>query len=392
MVRIHAAGILRKRIVHVVGNLSRSSGGPSHTVTGIAHLLADNDQFDVHIVTQESPDGDAVDVPSSVSLVTIPEFSLPHSLIKRPLLGALRRLNRDVHIDVVINHGLWTPMNLQAARFASQAGSKLVIQPHGMLSPWALNHHRYRKVIAGAAFQWKDLKRADALLATSEAEYRIFRCLGLRQPIMISPNGIKLPKRVAPLKKPGTQMTALFLGRLHPVKGLDNLLRSWKRINPCNWELLIAGPSHGSYQAHLEGIVRKESIPNVEFLGPVFGSEKESLFRRANLFILPSHTENFGVVIAEALSHGIPVITTTGTPWEDLIHRGCGWWVEPNVTGLTEALQEAVALPHSIRMAMGTRAALLAEEFDWKRVSEGLIDFIEWLACGEVAPRNLRLL
>ena len=120
----------------------------------------------------------------------------------------------------------------------------------------------------------------------------------------------------------------MFLSRIHPVKGLMNLVAAWERVRPERWRMVVAGPDEGNYLAEVETAVQRAGLErNFDFVGPVAGAAKEKLYREADLFILPTFSENFGMVVTEALSYGVPVITTKGAPWKGLVDHRCGWWL-----------------------------------------------------------------
>src|SRR5207248_3046583 len=134
--------------------------------------------------------------------------------------------------------------------------------------------------------------------------------------------------------------TALFLGRIHPIKGLSLIIDAWAKLRPRKWQLQIAGPDEVGYRAELEKIVSAVSLSGaVHFSGPVHGEAKDRAFANADLFILPSFSESFGMVIGEALAHGVPVLTTTKTPWSKIAAEGCGWSVAPTSAGVLEGLR-----------------------------------------------------
>jgi len=115
-------------------------------------------------------------------------------------------------------------------------------------------------------------------------------------------------------------------------------------------------------------------------VGSVEGEAKANLYRCADLFILPTFTENFGVVVAEALSYGVPVITTKGAPWEGLITHGCGWWIDIGAEPLAAAIREAVAISDEERYAMGKRGRLFVEEnFGWSDIAEKMLFVYQWI-------------
>ncbi len=148
--------------------------------------------------------------------------------------------------------------------------------------------------------------------------------------------------------------TALFFSRIHPIKNLLGLVKAWAQVRPAGWRLVIAGPDAAGHAAEVQRAIDHAGLSDVIQLGgPRFGEEKESLFRSASLFVLPSFSENFGIVVAEALAYGVPAITTTGTPWQCVVSDDCGWYVEPNESALTEAIRDATARSPATLAAMG---------------------------------------
>jgi len=185
--------------------------------------------------------------------------------------------------------------------------------------------------------------------------------------------------------------TALFLGRIYPVKGLSMLIQAWGRVRPKGWNLQIAGPDEAGHRAHLEEAVTDSGLDAVvSFLGPIDGDRKQSTLFDANLLVLPSHSESFGMVIAEALAHGLPVLTTTGAPWPMLQEYSCGWWVDATVDGLTEGLRQATSQEAETLQAMGARGReLVAAEFAWGSVARQFMATYEGLMTTRTGPSAL---
>ena len=158
------------------------------------------------------------------------------------------------------------------------------------------------------------------------------------------------------------------------------LLDVWAEVRPPGWELVIAGPDEGGHRADLEAQVMRLGLQrDVLFCGAVADADKWALYRSADLFVLPTHSENFGVVVAEALAVGVPVITTTGAPWSMLTESGCGWWVPPKPRPLIEAVRSATSISDSERAAMGRRGrANVAETYGWESVVEQMRAVYEW--------------
>jgi len=248
----------------------------------------------------------------------------------------------------------------------------------GMLEPWDFRHKQAKKKIAWWLYQRRDLKQARLHIATGEVEAKNLQRLGLKVPVAIVPNGIDLPeecprrlglgsRRVVR----GRQRTALFLGRIYPIKGLPMLVEAWARVRPEGWLLRIAGPDEAGHQKQVEKAVSDAGLGNVvSFVGPVEPQMKSSVFFDADLFVLPTHSESFGMAVAEALAHGVPVLTTTGAPWSMVQETGCGWWVQPTVDGLAQGLRDATSLDRETLLTMGERGlSLVSKEFGWKRIA-----------------------
>jgi glycosyltransferase involved in cell wall biosynthesis len=308
---------------------------------------------------------------------------------------------------VLHDSGLWLPTNHAAARVARATGVPFMVSLRGMLTTWALRFRGLKKRVAWHLYQRRDLQTASVLHATSRAEADGFRCLGLKHPIAIIPNGVELPEWKAESRKQKAEMgtkevrkTVLFLGRIHPIKGLLSLVEAWavsksempkpetlkveneagKKMSG-EWRILIAGNDENGYQEELQTAIRLRRLEaDFEFVGPVEGERKWELYRSADLFVLPSHSENFGLVVAEALACGVPVITTKGTPWQDLeIHR-CGWWTEIGAEPLANALRAAMGLTDGERREMGERGRRLVEsKYTWPRVAEQMKAVYEWM-------------
>ena len=181
----------------------------------------------------------------------------------------------------------------------------------------------------------------------------------------------------------------LFLSRIHPKKGVPILLRAWQRVERRHpdWELVVAGPDEAGHLAEVRALATGLRLDRVAFPGPAYGNAKHALYRSADLFVLPTHSENFGMVIAEALAHGVPVITTTGAPWAGLEERGCGWWIELSERNLAETLHGAMALPEALRVEMGRRGRLWMEQsYGWERIAAEMKSVYAWLLGGGPPP------
>jgi glycosyltransferase involved in cell wall biosynthesis len=309
----------------------------------------------------------------------------------RAPLGFYRTLRADVESNppaLLHDHGVWLPSNAAAAVVARREGVPLVVSTRGMLTAWALQHHRWKKRLAWFAYQQWVLRQASLFHVTSQEEVDALRDLGFDQAAAVIPNGVPLPDGADGLSASTDEHRALFLSRVHPKKGLPMLIEAWADVAPENWVLELVGPSEGGHRKELERQVRRAGLEDViQFSGSVADDEKWDVYRRADLFVLPTYSENFGIVVAEALASGVPVLTTTGTPWKDLEEYDCGWWVEPNPQAIATALRKAVAYDDKTRLAMGRRGRQLVEEkYAWSGVAEKMKVAYQWMLAGGSSP------
>ena len=289
--------------------------------------------------------------------------------------------------DVLHDSGMWLPHNHRLAVFAARRRIPRIVSTRGMLEPWALHHKKFKKTIAWWLYQQSDLRRASLLHTSADQEWRNLQQLDLDVPTCMIPNGVDLPmistQSIQPTDRAGFR-TALFVGRIYPVKGLPMLIEAWGQVRPQGWCLHIAGPDEAGHRAEVERAVSRSGLSDtVSFLGPVDGENKSAVYAGADLFVLSSYSESFGIVVGEALAHGIPVLTTRGVPWPQLAERGCGWSVDTTVEGLIQGLKVATSQPPATLRAMGTRGrAWVATEFGWNAIAKQFLGVYEQLVAG----------
>lgn len=306
--------------------------------------------------------------------------------------------------SVISQHGLWLHYGRVAKIVGSNKSVPVIIHPHGMLEPWALRRSSWKKQMTGRLWEYENLQRAACLRVTSTDELRSVREFGLKNPVALIPNGIdvedfaNLPssseaETLLPSLK--GKRVLLFLSRVHPKKGLPLLLRAWQALlaERQNWLLAIAGPDQNGHTGELQQMVNELGLnESVVFLGALFAEKKLAAYSLAELFVLPSFSENFGVAVAEALAAGVPVVTTSGTPWKNLPEHGCGWCTDATVEQLTATLREALSLSPNELSEMGAKGNVwMRRDFSWERLAMQMIEVCEWTLTGGETPTSVTL-
>jgi glycosyltransferase involved in cell wall biosynthesis len=382
---------MKQRVaIQTIPDISTGNGGPSRACRSLCEAMA-RAGAQTHLLAGDHhhPAADLLlPDPALVDTQLVPihrRFGLPAYAFDAAL-AALPAGSRTILHD----NGIWSPGNHAATSAAARHGIATVISPHGMLEPWALAHKPWRKRIAWAAYQHRLLRAAIGLHATAEPERASIRARLPHAPIAVIPNGVDCPADPPdPARHAATATrTALMLGRLHPVKNLPGLIAAWRIIaaDPAfdAWQLEIRGPDNGGHRAVLAAAIAAAGLGHRITLGDaVDETGKAALFARADVFVLPSFSENFGIVVAEALAHGVPVVATHGTPWSELVSQRCGWHVMADPASLASGLAAAMALPAQERGAMGVRGHHWAREtFGWPRIAARMLAYYDWLQAG----------
>ena len=388
------------RCTHVVGSIRDASAGTSHSVPALCDALSQlGAEVAIETVAGWRAPSDA-GPPQVGQSVVLREHaqSWAHTPILRSLCASndlKSSLMRSEPRALVIHvHGLWLLPDIYPAGVRKQTGVRLVHSTRGMLGPAALEFARWKKTAFWQLWQKRALKSADCLHATSDAELEEIRASGLTNPVAVIPNGVAMPEMPASPAPLRSERTVLSLGRIHPKKGLDNLIRAWATLENDfpEWRLRLIGPPENAHDEMLRSLKDSLGVKRVHIEGPVFGAERLAAYRSADLFILPSRNENFAMTVAEALAAAIPVISTKGAPWGKLEEKGCGWWIDHGPAALASQLRAAMVLPRSELTAMGQKGRTwMAAEFSWDSVASRMLDVYRWITAGEDRPVDVRL-
>lgn len=361
-------GAIRK-IAHVVESMDDDYGGPARSIPDLCRC---QQGAGLHpVIYTGSHDGKVRNSQLASQPLPMKVFSQigPSKLRFCPaLLIALLADARARRIQAIHLHSPWNFVALAAGIASLVGGVRLIFSPRGSLFPWSLSQGRLRKMVAWFVFMRMMLHRAHAIHVTDQSEADAVKSLGLTTRIDVVPNSIdlgeveSLPQRENAKSILGLQANrryALFISRIHPKKGLLELILAWEaeQIAKFGWQLLIVGPeSDPVYAAEVRALAAMPSLAgSVRLMAPVYGPGRLNFFAASDLFILPSHSENFGNAIAEAMLFGLPILTTTGTPWTDITAQGLGWYIQLNPTELRRALREAAEMHPDALRSMGSR-------------------------------------
>jgi glycosyltransferase involved in cell wall biosynthesis len=374
------------RIGFLTDSISRRAGGFFYSVRRLAQQL-NLDAVTVKVFTLRDPDTER-DRPAWTGVDVFAGKVLgPAAFGYCPeLVGLLKQESPDLlHL-----HGLWMYPSVACWRWGSGNDRRYVVSPRGMLDPWALRNSAWKKRLAAWVYENANLRGAACLHALCEAEARAIRAYGLRNPIAVVPNGVDLPCEAAsgpaswaPSLPEGTKVL-LYLGRLHPKKGLSNLLRAWRAVASEGasegWRLLIAGWDQGGHEAELRRLAVELGVEgSVVFAGPQFGQDKEASFRRADAFTLPSFSEGLPVTVLEAWAYGLPLVMTPQCNLPEGFAAGAAVRVDPEPASIAAGLRELFRMSDAERRAMGARGTRLVEEcFSWPKIAQQMKAVYEW--------------
>ncbi len=289
--------------------------------------------------------------------------------------------------NIVIHlHNAWNAFPLYIWFLRIFFDFKIIISARGAFFDWSLQQGKMRKKIAWIIFQKNLLKRSSIIHVTSIQEKRALYNLGIKKNITLIPNGIQYPnnlkeeKNLRFIKSDDSVLKILFISRIHPKKGLDILLNSLKS-NKISYkiELSIAGEfASKDYEQHIKNIIKSiDKNVTINLIGHVDVETTSSLYASADIFILPSYSENFGIVVAEALSHGLPVITTIYTPWSEIEDFSAGYIIDCNTDQLIMALNKFQESDTNKKLRMSYQAKALIKKYDWISLQKQYVEMYE---------------
>jgi glycosyltransferase involved in cell wall biosynthesis len=302
--------------------------------------------------------------------------------------SALEEVGKGSGQEVVHFHGLWQPKFVRVSAHCRRARIPYVVSPHGMLEPWAWRHKRWKKWPWFHLAERRHLAGAARLVATSDVEagnlqrrFKAAKCVAL--PLGLTAE--KGPDYAAARRTLGwgdSEVVLLFLSRVHPKKGLHLLLPALTQLGMDalqNVRIAIVGGGRDEYVSALKSLVQREEarLPRVDWVGEIWGDARWPYFQGADLFCLPSFSENFGLAVLEALQVGTRVLTTDQTPWSAVPSWDAGFVVPPAQAELESALRAFLACPQWPLARRAKLAAEIHDRFSWDTVGPPYVRLYE---------------
>ena len=362
------------KILHTISGLRISDGGPTQSVFNTVQGLRQQG-VDASILTFQ-PNGNEKTLFDD-NFVT----ALPCGNTRFAYSQKYRKKVASFTGDIIHTHSFWLyPVHISSVT-ARRRNIPYIIAPRGTLYPEALNYSKWRKRIFMQLWFKKDLNFATCLQATCKQELEHIRNIGLPNPVAVIPNPMVINDKT-PIEK--TQKKQIgFIGRLHSIKNVETLIKSFNLAKTDEYELVIIGDGDTQYVRSLKNISKK----NVNFVGFLDGKAKDDIMSGLSYIVLPSHSESFGMIVPEALIKGIPVIASKGTPWEELNTHHCGWWIDNDVETLAATLKTAINTPDSKRLEMGENGKrLVMTNYSVEVVAQKMIRLYEWILKGGEKP------
>ena len=393
---------------HLTQAVSTSGGGISEVVRALS--MAQQDAGDEPRVLSVEDDGEAISPWPEGSPDFLSSCHLPGMIVLQDLDQRLDQINPQV----LHTHGLWTYLSIGVPRWARKHDRPYIVSPHGMMDAWALDNSRLKKKVAIALYERRHLRGAACLHALCRSEADSIRAFGLKNPIATIPNGISIPeKKTAEHRQQtsdGDKKLLLFLGRVHPKKGLENALRAWAKIRGREsgvrgqeeWQFVIAGWDQGGHEAKLKQLCEElglsfADVPGKQFLsleassgqlsgfsvvfvGPLFGELKAQLLERASVFILPSFSEGLPMSVLEAWAYELPVVMTDYCNLPEGFSADAAIHIDTEVESMSAGMIKIIECSEAELKDMGFNGLnLVKEKFTWPTIAAQMKELYQWV-------------
>lgn len=374
------------KVLFVGASNSRSAGGLYYTMSSLTKNLLSSDIEVALLAANDKFSSEDIGIYGDVPLIT-------YTISNVPLLSTLG-YSRDIHKliedykpDIIHSQGLWMYHSAAVLRYKKRHPEvKVIVQPHGMLDPWAVRNSGWKKRIVGYWYEYENLRRADCIHALCQSEADAIREFGLKNQIAIIPNGIDLPgcsldEIIARRQNTGGRKTLLFIGRIHPKKGLRELIEALA-ILKCRlpdlvneWQMKIAGWDQLNHTAELKTLIDSKNLSDcITLVGPAFGDEKDRLLTKAAAFILPSFSEGLPMSVLEAWAYALPVVMTSHCNLPEGFQNDAALQCEPKPESIADSLISLFSMSANQRAETGINGRRLVErQFSWPHIADETI-------------------
>lgn len=305
----------------------------------------------------------------------------------------LSHILRDCCPDIIHSQGIWMYNSKVALYGKRKLHTKTIITPRGMLDPWAIKNSHWKKIIAGRLFENENLKNADCIHALNYSEYESIRAYGLKNPVAIIPNGFNIPEKVEHDRNKEKKVL-LFIGRIHPKKGIAELLDGLHIVKESNpelldlWQVRIAGWDQLRHTDELKARCGEYGLNDVvTFIGPVLGKDKETELCKADAFVLTSFSEGLPMSVLEAWAYRLPVVMTDQCNLPDGFEDNAAIRVTTASQSIAEGLEQLFSMSDAERTAIGENGyELVKRDYTWDGIADKTIQLYQWLLKGGEKP------
>lgn len=373
------------KVLHTISGLNKGSGGPTTCTYNLVKGLR-RTGIDAKILTLAPANSNDSIISNEDFIVAVKNDADNPFVYSRNFRDYLKA---DTGYDIYHANGLWTYPSHITAKNARDSKREYIIAPHGMLYPAGLESKPWKKKLALTLFQRYDIDQAAAIQATCRQEAEHIAALGYKKPIAIVPNSIDISGCLPVRTETNKKRRFGFVGRIHPIKNIDIMLEAWNALGnkTAECELIIVGDGDATYKKILVEYIQKHNLNNVVFTGFLSGAKLTEYIRSFDYLMLVSKSENFGMVIPEALINGVPCIATEHTPWDEMNSEKCGWWIKDGVGPLRATINNAIELSEEKRLDMGKRGIeFVKTNYSVEAVARKMQTLYEWILKGGEKP------